>query len=187
MRLFVALDISADVRRALGALVERLAARCRGARWARPESMHVTLKFIGEAPEEKVGRIRDALGRIPPMAPVEMQFRGTGFFPDARRPRVFWAGIEAGPQLAALAAAVEAALEPLGIPREQRAFRPHLTLARFKSDQGLAALRDELARAGALDFGAAIADAFYLYQSILRPAGAEYVRQASFPLTGGAR
>lgn len=187
MRLFVALDLPAEVRGALGAFIGRLAPLCRGARWVRPESLHVTLKFIGEASEENVGRIRDALGRIPAMAPVRMRFRGAGFFPDARRPRVFWAGIEAGPELAALAAAVEAALEPLGIPRERREFRPHLTLARLKSDGGLAALREELARAGDLEFGAATADAFYLYQSLLRPSGAEYVRQASFPLAGGAR
>lgn len=187
MRVFVALDIPEDVRRALGEFITRLAPLGRGARWARAESLHVTLKFIGEAPDEKVPAIRDALVGIPAMAPVEMRFRGTGFFPDARRPRVFWAGIEAGPELVALAEAVEAALEPLGIPRERREFRPHLTLARFKSDEGLAVLRDELARAGAAEFGSATADAFYLYQSILRPAGAEYVRQASFPLAGGGR
>jgi 2'-5' RNA ligase len=187
VRVFVALDIPEDVRRALGAFIARLAPLGRGARWTRAESLHVTLKFIGEVAEEKVGAIRDALSRIPAMAPVEMRFRGTGFFPNARRPRVFWAGIEAGPELAALAEAVEAALEPLGIPRERREFKPHLTLARFKSDEGLPELRDELARAGAAEFGAASAAAFHLYQSILRPAGAEYVRQASFPLAGGAR
>jgi RNA 2',3'-cyclic 3'-phosphodiesterase len=187
VRVFVALDIPEDVRCALGVLIDRLSALGRGARWARPESLHVTLKFIGEVSDEKVGTIRDALGRIPPMAPVEMRFRGTGFFPSPRRPRVFWARIEAGPELAVLAAAVEAALEPLGIPGEQRDFKPHLTLARFKTDEGLAALREELARAGAAEFGVATATAFHLYQSILRPSGAEYVRQASFPLVGGAR
>jgi 2'-5' RNA ligase len=187
VRVFVALDIPEDVRRALGELITRLSPLGRGARWVRAESLHVTLKFIGEAGDEKIGKIRDALGRIAPMAPVEMHFRGTGFFPNSRRPRVFWAGIEAGPELAALAEAVEAALEPLGIPREPREFKPHLTLARFKTDGGLAALREELARSGAAEFGAATATAFHLYQSILRPSGAEYVRQASFPLAGGAR
>jgi len=121
-----------------------------------------------------------------------MKFRNGGFFPDERRPRVFWAGIEAGPELGALAAAVETSLEPLGIAKEQRAFSPHLTLARFETRRGtgagsafaLDALTKAISGAGPLEFGSGIANEFHLYQSVLKSGGAEYTRLATFRFTG---
>jgi 2'-5' RNA ligase len=113
-----------------------------------------------------------------------MHFRGLGFFPNERRPRVLWAGIEAGSELAALAAAVETALEPPGIPREQRTFAPHLTLARFDTPRVLEALRDAVMKAGRLKFGVTTAEEFHLYQSVLKPGGAEYTRLSTFSLAG---
>lgn len=185
MRLFVALDIPEAVRAALRELVRRLEPACRGARWVRVENIHLTVKFIGHVAPEKAEQIRAALGTIRLAAPVDMRFRNVGFFPNARRPRVFWAGTEASPNLAELAEAVEAALEPLGIPREQRSFKPHLTLARFKSEEGLPAMREAIAALPSAEFGAAQATEFHLYESQLRPGGAEYERRATFPIVEG--
>jgi 2'-5' RNA ligase len=214
VRVFVALDIPGNVRAAIGALVGKLHPACGHARWARIEGAHVTLKFIGEVPAEKIGPIKTALARIRFSGPIEMKFRNVGFFPNERRPRVFWAGIEAGAELGALAVAVETSLEPLGIAREQRAFSPHLTLARFESPRetragsppalpagqaGLPAgragtssppeyldgLRDAISAAGPLEFGSTVTEEFHLYQSILKPAGAEYTRLATFRFAGG--
>jgi 2'-5' RNA ligase len=187
VRIFVALDVAADVRSRIAELIHALAPACPKARWVRTEGMHVTLKFIGETPEEKVERIRAALGKIAPVGAIELRFHGTGFFPHARRPRVFWAGIEASENLAALAGAVETQLAPLGIPREQREFQPHLTLARFKDEVNLAPLHAELARRGAPDFGAMRAEKFHLYESRLKPGGAEYFKLATFACAGAAR
>ena len=187
VRIFVALDIPADVRGRIAELIRALVPSCPKARWVRTEGMHVTLKFIGETPAEKVERIRDALGKIAPVGPLELHFRNVGFFPNARRPRVFWTGIEASPNLAPLAAAVEAQLAPLGIPREEREFKPHLTLARFKEEMNLAPLHAELASRGALDFGAMCADEFHLYESRLKPGGAEYFKLATFACAEAAR
>lgn len=180
MRLFVATDIPEDVRAAVAALVARLRPVSRDARWARVEGLHVTLKFIGEAPEEKVGAIISALKDVAPAKPIALNFHGLGFFPNERRPRVLWAGIDAGPELAALAAAVETALTPPGIPREDRAFSPHLTLARFDSSRGLDRLHAAIHAAGPLEFGGTLAKEFHLYQSILKRGGAEYTRVATF-------
>jgi 2'-5' RNA ligase len=185
VRLFVALDIPDQVRAEIGALVAKLRTTCRHARWTRIENAHVTLKFIGEVPLEKVEPIKVALAPIHLPNPIEMKFRNVGFFPNERRPRVFWTGIEAGAELGALAAAVETSLEPLGIAREQRAFSPHLTLARFESPRGLDSLHDAISGAGPLEFGSAVAKEFHLYQSILKPAGAEYTRLATFRFVGG--
>lgn len=183
MRLFVALDIPEDVRAAIGALAEKLRSVCREARWVRIEGAHVTLKFIGEFPSDRLEEVKAALATNQFPNSIEVIYRGIGFFPNERRPRVLWTGIEAGAGLAALAAAVEAALEPLGIAREQRAFSPHLTLARFDSPKGLDRLRTAISAAGPLEFGSARVEEFHLYQSILKHGGSEYTRLASFPAT----
>jgi 2'-5' RNA ligase len=185
VRLFVALDIPEEVRTALGALIEKLGPACRNARWVRVESAHITLKFIGEATAEKADDIKTALAAVPLTSPIKISFHGLGFFPNERRPRVFWAGMEAGDGLGALAAAVETALEPLGIAREQRAFSPHLTLARFDSPSDLQRLHGTIAAAGPLEFGATIAKEFHLYQSVLKRGGAEYTRLATWRCSRG--
>jgi RNA 2',3'-cyclic 3'-phosphodiesterase len=184
MRLFVAMDIPEEVRAAVAALVEQLRPSSRDARWARIEGLHLTLKFIGEIPEERVGPIVSALTSLTFAKPIALRFGRLGFFPNERRPRVLWAGIDSGPELAALAAAVETALIPLGIAREDRAFSPHLTLARFDSPRGLDHLHAAIDAVGPLEFGSTIAKEFHLYQSILKRGGAEYTRVATFVCAG---
>ena len=186
MRLFVALDIPDDIRQALAATARNLRATCPGARWARIDGLHVTLKFIGETPGETLEPIKAALATVRAAAPITLQFRGPGFFPDARRPRVLWVGIETGAELAVLAAAVENSLAGLGIARDTRAFSPHLTLARFDHPRGLAALHAAIEAAGPLEFGATRAKEFHLYQSVLKRGGAEYTRLATFSFAGRA-
>jgi RNA 2',3'-cyclic 3'-phosphodiesterase len=183
MRLFVAMDIPEDVHSAISALVAKLRPACRNARWVRIESLHVTLKFIGEIPSEKVDAIKAALAALPSRAPVPINFRGLGFFPNDRRPRVLWAGIEAGPDLAALAAEIEASLEPLDIRRDERTFSPHLTLARLETPRVLDAMQEAVKKSSLHKFGSANTKEFYLYQSVLKPAGAEYTRLATFSFT----
>jgi RNA 2',3'-cyclic 3'-phosphodiesterase len=185
VRLFVALDIPEEVRAAIATVVAKLRPACPSARWVRIERAHATLKFIGEAPPEKTDEIKTALATVPFPAPIQMSFHGLGFFPNERRPRVLWAGIEASSELGALAAALETAIEPLGIARERRAFSPHLTLARFDSPSELRTLHAVIAASGSLEFGATTAREFHLYQSILNRSGAEYTRRATFCFSGG--
>jgi RNA 2',3'-cyclic 3'-phosphodiesterase len=182
VRLFVALDVPAWVREALADLSARLKKSCSGARWVRLESVHITLKFIGEVSLETVEKIREALGSLPQFPPILLRFAGLGFFPNARRPSVFWAGVEAGPQLAKLAGAIEAKLEPLGVPAEKRDFHPHLTLARFESPQGTQALAAAVEGLEAPEFGSETFHEFHLYQSVLKRSGAEYTRLVTYPL-----
>jgi 2'-5' RNA ligase len=184
MRLFVAMDIPEDVRSAIAALAAKLRPACRNARWVRIEGLHITLKFIGETSAEKTEAIKTALASIPSREPVPLTFRGLGFFPDDRRPHVLWAGVNASADLAELAAAVGTALAPLGIAHEERAFSPHLTLARFDKSRVLEALQDAVKKAGHLKFGATTAQEFHLYQSVLKPGGAEYTRLATFSFAG---
>lgn len=185
MRLFVALDVPDRVREALAELSARLKKTCLSARWMRLESVHITLTFIGEVSLETVEKIREALGSLPQFPAILLRFAGLGFFPNARRPSVFWAGVEADPPLAALARAIEAKLEPLGIPAEKREFHPHLTLARFDSSQGTQALVTAVEALGAPEFGSETFHEFHLYQSVLKHSGAEYTRLVTYPLQRG--
>lgn len=187
MRLFVALDIPESVRAALSACAAELSKVCPSAKWVRLQGAHLTLKFIGEVSPEQSESIRLALAEIRGMRPVEMNFAGLGFFPNAKRPRVLWAGIDAGPELAQLAAALEERAAQFGVERETREFRPHVTLARFEESGPRAALehlRDSVTKLGVPDFGRTVAREFYLYQSVLKRSGAEYTRLASYAFCG---
>jgi 2'-5' RNA ligase len=188
MRLFVAFDLRDAVRQGLADLTKKLKPLCKSARWARPEGMHVTLKFIGhvidEADTRKLDSLCAALAAVRSDVPVEMHFRGVGFFPDAHQPRVLWCGVKGCANLAMLAAGVQDALEPLGIPRDEHEFVPHLTLARFNKLSPVEKFRssregfDELARSVAElpqnDFGSVRESEFHLFESLLKPTGAEY-------------
>ncbi len=181
MRLFVALEIPSDVRENLAALLKSLRAVSPQTRWARPENLHVTLKFIGEMPETKLAGIRNALAGVRSDQSVALDFRGLGFFPNEKHPRVFWAGIEASPNLKTLAAEIDGATEKLGIPREQRPFSPHLTLARFEPARLQETLRASIQENVGREFGSLRTGQFHLIESKLKPSGAEYTTVESFP------
>jgi 2'-5' RNA ligase len=181
MRLFVALEIPSTVRENLAELLKSLRSMSPQTRWVRPENLHVTLKFIGEVPETKLAAIRSALAGARSDQPVTLDFRGLGFFPNEKHPRVFWAGIEASANLKTLAADIDKATEKLGIPREKRPFSPHLTLARFEPPRLPEKLRAAIQENSARDFGSLCTNQFQLIESKLKPSGAEYTTVESFP------
>src|SRR5260221_13364461 len=128
MRLFVALDIPEEIRTRLTEFVERVHALAPDARWAKPESLHVTLKFIGEVKEERLDAIKPTLIAIK-TRPFEEKLEGIGYFPPSKSPRVFWAGVHGANDLPELVVAIEQKLAPLGIERDEQLYHPHLALA----------------------------------------------------------
>jgi 2'-5' RNA ligase len=182
MRLFVGLEIPSEVRENLAALLKSLRAVSPQTRWVRPENLHVTLKFIGEVPEAKLAGVRVALASVRSEQPVALDFRGLGFFPNEKHPRVFWAGIVASPNLKTLAADIDGATEKLGIPREQRPFSPHLTLARFEPPRLPETLRAAIQENTGREFGSWHTSQFHLIESKLKRSGAEYTTVESFRL-----
>ena len=180
MRLFVALEIPSAVRQNLATLLDSMRAVTKEPRWVRAENLHVTLKFLGEIAETKVDAVRSALTAIHSDKIIALDFRGLGFFPDEKHPRVFWAGLEASPNLKALAGDIEGAMEKLGIPHEKREFSPHLTLARFERLRLPEALRKLVTDNQQREFGSLRTNEFRLIQSKLKPAGAEYTTVATF-------
>jgi RNA 2',3'-cyclic 3'-phosphodiesterase len=188
MRLFVALEIPSDVRDNLAAQITELCELSakvadKRPRWVRPENLHVTLKFIGEVSPAKLENIRGALSAICSEAPVEITFRGLGFFPNEQHPRVLWAGLDASANLSLLAGDIDGALETQGVARERRAFMPHLTLARIEPPGLHEKLRAAIQKNGERDLGAFQARDFHLIESKLKQSGAEYTTLASYPFT----
>jgi 2'-5' RNA ligase len=193
MRVFIAMDIDDAIRDRIQRFMDGVRGFAPDARWVRPESLHVTLKFIGEKPAETVDEIKRALSAIQ-VEGTEITFRGYGFFPGAKAPRVFWVGVESGPQLAALAKAVDTATAALGIPQEEHAFSAHLTLARGGGKSGpkwrkgdgpnqtFQRLQEKLAVMSTPEFGTMTAREFSLYQSQPMRGGSRYTKIARFPL-----
>lgn len=181
MRLFTGIDLTPEVVSNLEKLLARLEPTAR-IKWSSPRNLHITTKFIGEWPQERLEELTAALRNLPEYTPILIAVEKLGFFPNPHSPRVFWAGIRAGEGLAALARATEEALAALGVARETRAFSPHLTLARIAAPGRLTALLQAVASLSSLDFGSFVADRFYLYQSQLRPSGSVYTKLAEFPL-----
>jgi 2'-5' RNA ligase len=192
MRLFVALDIPEAIRTRIAQFQRGLQALAPDVRWVSTESFHITLKFIGEVPAAQLDAFKNALTRVK-ACPFNVAFRGYGFFPTARSARVLWVGIEAPQQLQQLATSVDQATHTLGIPREERELKPHLTLARSGSgrpqrgkgdapNQRFARVHQHLEKAPAPDFGTMTATEFFLYESKLSPRGAQYTKLGRFPL-----
>ena len=179
MRLFVALEVPASLRESLAALISQLRNIAPKAKWVRPENLHVTLKFLGETAPVKLEAVGEALAKVR-SAPIEVQFRGLGFFPSERRARVLWAGVEASANLASLAGAVDDIVAALGFHQETRAFTPHLTLARFDPPGVPPALSKAYAANAIRDFGILHTGKFHLIESKLKPSGAQYTTLRSF-------
>lgn len=180
MRLFTAVDIPVETVQALDRLIAQLRPAAR-IKWSPAANLHITTKFIGEWPDARRAEIEAALGALPARPPVPVAVRGLGFFPNARSPRVFWAGVEAGAGLGDLARETERALARLGVEKEGRAFSPHLTLARIKEPLPLDRLHAAIAALPSTEFGAFTVDRFYLYQSALHPSGSVYTKLSEFP------
>jgi 2'-5' RNA ligase len=177
MRLFTAIDLPAATKAVLAAHLDRLRPLAR-LRWSPVDNLHITTKFIGEWPEAQLDVLKRALATVPPQ-PVAIAVRGLGWFPNADRPRVLWAGIDAGPPLRNLARDTERAVAKLGVTVEMREYSPHLTLARIPDPRDVGApLRKAITETGSPEFGAFQATAFHLFLS----AGGKYTKLAEYPL-----
>lgn len=173
VRSFLAIPLPEEVRRQALALGDRLAETLPRVRWTSPETLHLTLKFFGDVPEESletIGEVVLSVARLQP--PFQVEIAGLGAFPSPARPRVFWLGVK-GDVLAAFHAALEEALAGVGIPRDDRPFSPHLTLGR--SRDRVAAPRTLLESFRETSCGTLLVDKVILFESRLHPAGAVHL------------
>ena len=176
MRLFVALPLPEALRARLSAL----AAGLLGARWLPPEKLHLTLRFIGEVDGGQARDIDAALSQIrAPSFPVTLA--GVDRFGSGAKVRALWAGVEPSPGLEHLYQKIEHAVQCAGLPPDGRKFKPHVTLARFKSNPG-GKLPEYLSHHARFHGDTFQAEAFVLYSSFLSHTGAIYTEEAAYPL-----
>lgn len=184
MRLFIAINVDPTLKAPLAEIQERLKKSAAQVSWVKPENLHFTLKFLGEVPEEDVPAIREAFRRsVAGVRSFPLSLGGLGIFPPRGRPRVIWVGVEQGTQeVERLRGRIDEGLLPLGFPREERPFHPHLTLGRVKGLRGLDPLVADLRKGDVGLVGLMQVRSIELMQSQLRSAGAIYTPLETVPL-----
>jgi 2'-5' RNA ligase len=188
LRAFIAVEIPHEIHKAIESKTAPLRAALDSSlvRWVPTSNIHLTLKFLGEIPPANVEFLTQMLSaEVNQHQAFEMGFEELGVFPNPRRPRVIWIGIQAPAGLEALQHGIEAAAATLGYPSEKRPFSPHLTLGRVKHNTGLAGIKKiraafEETKVGKL--GTARVTAVHLFKSDLKPTGAVYTQLFSAPL-----
>lgn len=183
VRTFLAIPVTDELRRTMARLQRELTASLPGTRWVNPETIHLTLRFFGDIPEEsleKIGEVMLSVGRL--SAPFQTEAAGVGAFPSLVRPRVIWLGVRGGPPLAVLHAAMEEGLKQIGFPGEDRPFSPHLTLGRCQ--QRIVAAQQVLERFRDFTCGPLPVDRMILYESRLEPGRAVHLPRKIVSLGG---
>ncbi len=176
MRLFIAIELPEAIKQGIAKIQDGLKQSGGDANWTRPGGIHLTLKFLGEAPEEKVPAIlqtlRDAATN---RGPIRIDVAGAGAFPNLKTPRVLWVGV-AGEmdKLSSLQTAVEDGMERLAFSREERKFSTHLTLARIKFPRPRDNWQQKIGEIQNVKLGGFVADHVSLMKSELRRDGAVY-------------
>ncbi len=187
IRVFLAIELSSDVRKKLSELQQQLRKTLPPINWVRPESIHLTLKFLGYVEPSSISQLLSVLKPIGKKQHVfSIDVHGLGVFPQVKHPRIFWIGLTGNTQaLQELVLEIEAALEPLGFPPEEKAYHPHLTLARIKREN--ATVGSALIQTGALEsdqhLGTVVVDRFTLFQSDLDSSGSRYTSLWTVPFS----
>lgn len=184
MRTFLAVELPADVKRALASLQEKLRSSGADVRWVRPEGIHLTLKFLGEIPPRRVDEIREVVeGMLVMHRPFSLDVRGLGGFPKLSQPRVVWVGLGGEvDRLRALQEDVEKGMNALGFPREERPFHPHLTLGRVRSPRRRDRLLERIRSLMDIQLGSFRVETMAQFESELLPSGARYRQLWKYPL-----
>jgi 2'-5' RNA ligase len=192
LRTFIAIELDRAIKDDLGRLQDRLRSQLAPGcvRWVRPEGMHLTLKFLGDTPLDKVEEVKVALAQAAAeVRPFTFTMAALGCFPNTRRPRVVWVGLqEVTGALVRLRDVVEAQVAPLGFPTERRPFKPHLTLGRVQRRASKSEVREigEVVAASVAGIGSemTVQEVRYI-KSDLQPSGAVYTTLLAAKLKGG--
>jgi len=183
LRCFIALAISDHIRRECGDIIERLKKHDADVKWVRVDNMHLTLKFLGKTPQKVLPEIQEYLFNVVlSYNPFYIRIYTTGVFPNRKYPRVIWIGVEDSDMLKRLHEDIENTMVSLGFKKEQRPFKPHLTLGRVRSREGIVHLVHDLDMLKDKDFGNIHVKKIKLMKSDLKPQGAIYSCLYDIPL-----
>ena len=175
LRTFISFPLPAEIRNALGGFMGLLGPFCVGARWERPDKLHLTIKFLGDSDERLIGRMLEVIGRrTERLRAFSVTVSGFGAFPSMQRPGVIWVGCEnSDGTLLRIHDAVDEGLAELGFPREERAFHPHVTIGRVRGQGGRTHLTS-VPKNITFDPRHMLVSEIFLMKSMLQPAGSEY-------------
>lgn len=182
IRTFVAVEMAAPVRRAAVAAIDRLRNSGADVKWVAAENMHLTLQFLGQVPATEINDVcRAVTGAVAGVEPFELEIRGVGAFPNARRPRTVWLGVSAGrEELAAVQKRIQKALKQLGFKPEARQFSPHLTIGRVRESGP--ALAEPITEGTDALFGRSPVTEVVVFSSELSRSGPTYTALCRSPL-----
>jgi len=181
LRLFTGLALEYPVRRNLELVLAHLRPLA-PLNWSPANNFHITTKFIGPWPEERLEELKAALTAIPKYGPITTPISGFGWYPNPHQPRILFCGVRAPEPLFSLAKDLDTCCEALGLKPEQRDYTPHLTLARIKGVQNLTPIRQAIAQLPSADFGVSTAARFLLYKSQPGEDASAYTVIGEFPL-----
>ncbi len=178
IRTFISIDLPEGIKEGISGLQGRLKQDECHIGWVRPEAIHLTLKFLGEIDEKGIPEIESAIRRATKgFIPFYLRIMSLGVFPDIKRPRIIWLGInEEGDNLLRLQSRIEKEMEKIGHPREERGFKPHLTIGRVRDPYGLKGLIDAIESEKEVELGGFKAEEVLIMRSDLRPEGPIYTR-----------
>ena len=187
IRSFLAFELPHETKRAVAGVLKDVRNSGLNARWVKVDNIHLTVIFIGNIGAQDVPAIGDEVKEVSSeYAPFHISLRGLGVFPNPRRPRVLWVGLDCEiERMTRFRDDLQNRLKPFGLKEEKRSFRPHLTLGRFREPvRGHGQLDDLISRYS--DFRGPVSELgeFVFFQSLLKPGGAEYSRLGTYPLKG---
>ncbi len=185
LRCFIAVEMPESIKKSIGDIIEILGKAEADVKWVSAENLHITLKFLGQTDESLISPIKDSLHKkIAHYNPSYIKISGAGCFPDTKRPRVIWFGLNGSEFLINLQRDIEQAMTQFGFGKEKRDFSPHLTIGRVKSQKRIPAMIKILDEFRSHDFACVEINSIKLMKSELKPAGAEYYDLAEIPLGG---
>lgn len=178
MRAFIAIEISEDIREALGQVQSRLKYAGADVKWVEPNNIHLTLKFLGEITDEKAEKVKSILDAIgSQIRPFEISLKDVGAFPKIEYPRVIWAGLDKGAgEAKALAARIDEELAKIGFQPETRPFASHFTIGRVRSAKNKDALKEKMTGLELPTGNSQAIKSVALFQSTLTPRGSIYTK-----------
>ena len=187
IRSFLAIELPSTITAGIGRVQYDLKQSHADVRWVEPNRIHLTLKFFGDIEEEACDGIMDAVGEaVTDVRPFTLTIKGLGGFPRWKNPRVLWLGVEDGNGvLKPLYGAIEQYLGEIGYPREEREFKPHLTLGRVRSPKGKPELLKRMEGFLHVELGEFRVERLVLFKSDLRPTGPMYTELRALILGGG--
>jgi 2'-5' RNA ligase len=187
IRSFLAFELPLEIKKGVSRVFAEIRGSIRNIRWVNVDNIHLTIVFMGNVSEDLIPPINEAVEKVClRYGPFYISLSGLGAFPNTRRPRVVWLGLQGDTErMSFFKKALHKHIKPFGIKEEKRPFKPHLTLGRFRNPApGDSSLDNFIAKYKDLSSPECQMDELILFKSDLNPGGAVYTKLKSWPLSG---